>query len=303
MSAADAGREVEPYSSEATAGGALAAMRRAFADAGLESPQRDARFLLQGLLRIDGSQLLTRPERQLGAAAEKVRDAVRRRIAHEPVARILGRREFYGREYIVTPDVLDPRPETEAVVDLALAIVRSSGLADSALSIADIGTGSGILISTLLAELPNATGTATDLSTAALEVARQNSVRIGVADRARFIATRGLDGCCGPFNLIVSNPPYIPTDEVSRLERGVRDYDPIVALDGGADGLQVYREIAREVGNLRDASRQSLPVVLEVGAGQAEAVRSIFQYCGWRPVTVSRDLDVNVRAVALEIQC
>jgi len=302
MSVADAKHEVAPYSSEATVGAALAAMRQAFAGAGLEASQRDARFLLEGLLGIDGSQLLTRPETQLGAAAEKVRDAVRRRIAQEPVSRILGRREFYGREYLVTPDVLDPRPDTEAVIELALDIVRSSRLANSALSIADIGTGSGILISTLLAELPNATGTATDVSTAALAVARQNATRIGVADRARFIATRGLDGCPGPFHLIVSNPPYIATDEVSRLERGVRDYDPLVALDGGPDGLEVYREIVRDAASLRDVSHQVVRIVLEVGAGQAEAVTAIFEDCAWCPVKVGRDLGGNVRAVALEIQ-
>jgi release factor glutamine methyltransferase len=123
-----------------------------------------------------------------------------------------------------------------------------------------------------------------------------------VADRASFIATRGLDGCCGPFNLIVSNPPYIPTGEIGRLEREVRDYDPLMALDGGPDGLEVYREIARNVANLGPANHQPLRIVLEIGAGQAEAVKAIFEASGWRPIAAGKDLGGHVRGVALEIQ-
>lgn len=175
-------------------------MTRAFAAQGIESAQRDARVLLQGVLGIDGAALLTKPEQLLGDAAERIGDAVRRRLAHEPVSRILGVREFYGREFIVTPDVLDPRPDTETVVDLALEIVRSNGLESEALRIADIGTGSGILIATLLAELPNARGVATDVSVAALAVAQRNAKLLSVAERASFVATHGLGGCAGPFD-------------------------------------------------------------------------------------------------------
>lgn len=277
---------------------ALAALTRMFTDAGLDTPQQDARFLLRGILKMDGAQLLSRTNLALGAeAAERINEAARRRLAREPVSRILGRREFYGRDFIVTPAVLDPRPDTEAVIELALDVVRSRGLAGEALSIADIGTGSGILITTLLAELPYARGLATDISAEALEVARQNAEALGVGDRVRFVATSGLSGCGGDFDLVVSNPPYISTGEIAGLDRDVKDYDPRLALDGGDDGLHVYREIARYISDLR---RPSL-IVLEVGATQAEAVESIFSSFGARPLGHRRDLGGHVRAVALEI--
>jgi release factor glutamine methyltransferase len=169
-------KAIEPtFSSEETVRVALARMAQVFAAAGIDSASRDARFLLQSLLGLDGAALLSGSERRLGDAAPHVVDAVRRRLAHEPVSRIIGTREFYGRTFAITADVLDPRPETETVVDLALDIVRSAGPADRALSIADIGTGSGILIVTLLSELPNARGIATYVSEAALAVARQNA--------------------------------------------------------------------------------------------------------------------------------
>ena len=282
---------------EQTVADALTAMTRAFTEEGLESPQRDARFLLQGLLGIDGARLLSVSSRTLGTAAEIVSDGVNRRLAHEPVSRILGRREFYGRMFAVTPDVLDPRPDTEAVIDLALDVIRSSGLSGRPLRIADVGTGSGILISTLLVELPDATGVATDVSLAALDIARRNADRLGVAGRIAFVATSGLSGCAGPFDLLVSNPPYISREEIAGLEREVKDFDPLLALDGGVDGLDVYREIARNALELQCPLR----VVLEVGSTQADAVESLFKEVGARPLGRRLDLGGHTRAVAMEI--
>ncbi|WP_052699121.1 peptide chain release factor N(5)-glutamine methyltransferase [Hyphomicrobium sp. 99] len=282
---------------EQTVAEALAAMTRAFTEQGLDSPQRDARFLLQGLLGMDGAQLLSGSSRPLGTAADIVSDGVNRRLAHEPVSRILGRREFYGRMFTVTPDVLDPRPDTEAVIDLALDVIKSSGLSGRLLRIADIGTGSGILISTLLSELPDATGVATDVSLAALEVARGNADKLGVADRIEFVATSGLSGCAGPFDLIVSNPPYISEEEIVGLEREVKDFDPLLALVGGADGLDVYREIARNTLELQ----RPLRLVVEVGSTQADAVEELFAAVGARPLARRLDLGGHARAVAMEI--
>ncbi|MBS0234993.1 MAG: peptide chain release factor N(5)-glutamine methyltransferase [Proteobacteria bacterium] len=277
---------------------ALAALVRMFSDAGIETPQRDARFLLQGLLGIDGATLLSGSARTLGGeAADRIRDAARRRLAREPVSRILGRREFYGRDFIVTPDVLDPRPDTEAVIDLALEVVKSRGLCGQPISIADIGTGSGILIVTLLAELPNARGLATDISPAAIEIARRNAEALGVGDRIRFVATSGLDGCGGDFDLVISNPPYISTGEIAGLERDVKDFDPLLGLDGGRDGLDIYREIARNISELKRPSR----IVLEVGARQADAVEAIFTGFGASRLGRREDLGGHIRAVALEI--
>jgi release factor glutamine methyltransferase len=284
------------FERDQTAGAALVQMTRAFAEAGLDSAPRDARALLQGLLGIDGTALLTKPEQRLGNVAERIDDAVRRRLAREPVSRILGVRAFYGREFIVTPDVLDPRPDTETVVELTLEIIKSAGLDDKALRIADIGTGSGILIVTLLAELPRASGVATDVSAAALDVAKRNAERLGVASRATFVATRGLDGCGGPFDLIVSNPPYIPKAEIPGLEPEVRAYDPMLALDGGADGLNIYREIAKEAADGEISKR----LIVEIGAGQAIDVEHIFGASKWRLAATKSDLGGHVRAVALE---
>jgi release factor glutamine methyltransferase len=276
---------------------AVAVMTRVFAEAGIATAPRDARFLLQGIVDVDGAQLLSGSTRPLGALAERVSDAVCRRLRHEPISRILGRREFYGREFIVTPDVLDPRPDTEAVIELALDVIGTSELSGRALSIADVGTGSGILIATMLAELPNATGMATDISPAALNVARRNVEKLGVADRVSFAATSSLDGCSGPFDLLISNPPYIPKGEIAGLEPDVKDFDPMAALDGGADGLQVYREIARNAVELQ----RPLRIVLEVGSTQADAVEAIFLASGARPLGRRADLGGHTRAVALEI--
>jgi len=292
-----AAQEQQGFERDQRLGDALAEMTRAFSAAGIDTAPRDARLLLQGLLGIDGAALLTRPEQLLGEAAEKIRDAVRRRLAHEPVSRILGVRAFYGREFIITPDVLDPRPDTETVVELALEIVRENGLQSGALQLADIGTGSGILIATLLAELPNARGVATDVSPEALAVAQKNAERLGVACRTSFVATHGLDGCAGPFDLVVSNPPYIAAADIPGLDPEVRNYDPQLALDGGADGLDVYREIAKIARNRQGPMR----LVLEIGAGQASDVTDIFKSARWRPLQQRKDLGGHVRAVAMEI--
>ncbi len=287
-----------PFRADHSIADALATLAGMFSDAGIETPQRDARFLLQGLLGIDGAQLLSGSARMLGGeAADRISDAARRRLACEPVSRILGRREFYGRDFLVTPDVLDPRPDTEAVIELALETIESSGLSGQPISIADIGTGSGILIVTLLAELPNARGLATDVSPAALEIACRNAEALGVGDRVRFVATSGLDGCGGDFDLVISNPPYISTEEITGLGRDVRDFDPLLALDGGRDGLDVYREIARNISKLKRPSR----IVLEVGATQADAVEAIFAAFGARRLGRREDLGGHTRAVALEI--
>jgi release factor glutamine methyltransferase len=288
---------VSSFGADTTIAEALSLLTRMLSEAGIETPQTDARFLLQGLLHLDGAQLMSRSAQHLGSAAKRIEDAALRRRTHEPVSRILGKRAFYGRDFIVTPDVLDPRPDTEAIIDLALDLLRARGLLDAPLSIADIGTGSGILIATLLAELPNARGLATDVSPPALAVAKRNAEALGVSHRARFVATTGLEGCSGPFDLVVSNPPYICSGEIAGLARDVKDFDPALALDGGDDGLRVYREIALDIAALR----QLTLIVLEVGATQADTVEEIFAVSGAYPIGRRRDLGGHARAVALEI--
>ena len=238
----------------------------------ISDPAREARLLLElatglspELVLRDGARPLTANE------ARCLTDAVRRRLAHEPISRIKGERGFYGRAFTVSPAVLDPRPETETLIDLVLQWVDETGGRQRPLSIIDVGTGSGCILITLRAELPNATGLATDLSPDALAVARANAARHNVEDRTRFAKAKSLEGIDGPFDLLVSNPPYIPSADIAGLDPGVRDNDPHLALDGGPDGLTIYRQIAARAATVVPSGL----IALEVGAGQAPAVVQI----------------------------
>ena len=194
----------------------------------------------------------------------------RRRLAGEPVARITGLREFWSLPFIVTPDVLVPRPETETVVETALALIGTNRTASP--RILDIATGSGAILLALLSELPNAAGVGTDIDHPALGVARRNAAQLGLADRAEFVASNYGTAINGRFDLVVSNPPYVATPQIATLDRDVRDHDPHLALDGGPDGLSAYREI------VADAVRLLAPgghLVLEIGQGQEHDVAQL----------------------------
>lgn len=280
---------------------AMASLTRALNAAGIEGAARDARLLLLAALEISATDLIREPERRLSDdEAQRLAEFAHRRMAHEPVSRILGSRGFYGRTFHVTPATLDPRPCTETAIEAALDVADSEGWRDQPIRLLDIGTGSGALLVTLLAELPLATGVGTDISDAALEAARANAERLGVAGRATFLNRRTLDGVDGTFHLLISNPPYIPTGDIAALEPEVRDFDPLGALDGGVDGLDIYRALA--VG-LKDA----VPVgwaIVEVGAGQADAVESIFRLAvgadALSEVRLWKDLGQHTRCVAVK---
>lgn len=278
---------------------ATSAIALALRSAGIDDAEKDARYLVQGILGIDATAFLRDRDRLVGTLAPQLEDAVRRRVAQEPVSRILGQRDFYGRTFRVTPDVLDPRADTETLVELVLDIVRAEPRLQRAITIADIGVGSGAILATLLAELPLAQGIAIDISSAALAVAAENAQACGVAERMTTVLTRGLDGVVQPIDIIVSNPPYIITAEIEHLDASVRQFDPWLALDGGPDGLQVYQEISTAISNLR----RNCWVVLEFGAGQASEVQRIFSGLDVRQTIERSDLGGHVRAVALEIHC
>lgn len=251
---------------------ALSALVEEFRAAGLPSPEVDARLLLAAAADVPREALISTPERPLDAVVLQKLDGFRaRRLAREPVSRILGMRAFYGRDFEVTLATLDPRPETETLVDAALEVTEGAARGGQPLRVLDVGTGSGCLLATLLAELPAASGLGTDISDEALAVARRNADRLGLGHRARFSRLRSLDGIAETFDVLLSNPPYIPSDEIARLDRDVRAYDPLSALDGGPDGFAVYRELAPRL----------LAVVpqgwalFEVGAGQAEGVSQL----------------------------
>jgi len=268
--------------------------RARLAAAGIASAALDARVLVLEELGLDRAAAMAEPEREVAAgAARRLRDHLARRLGREPVSRILGRREFYGREFIVTPATLDPRPDTEAVVERALQ--RISGV--SSARILDLGTGSGAILVTMLCELGSATGIGTDRSAAALAVARDNARRLGVGGRARFIVADWLAGIDCRFDLIVSNPPYIRHGEIGTLEIEVRDHDPIEALDGGPDGLDAYRRIAASA-----LSRLAPNGVLaiEIGSDQANAVIALFEDHGYSCESIARDLAGRDRVVVLK---
>lgn len=262
---------------------------------GCETPALDARLLLLRAADLTHARLIADEGRQLTPAeAEALSAMVQRRVAGEPVARILGEREFYGRVFEVTPDVLDPRADTETLVDAVLPLLRPM----PAPRMLDIGTGSGAIIATLLAEMPRATGVATDVSAAALDVARRNAQRLGVSGRLEVRQTSWAAGCEGPFDLIVSNPPYIVSRDIASLALEVRGHDPHVALDGGIDGLEAYRALLPQAASMLAETGH---IGVEFGAGQHEAVIAIARDCGLEPSAASgglhADLGGHIRCV------
>lgn len=210
--------------------------------AGLPTPELDARLLVRGATGASEIEMIREPGAFISPEEEALLGAYEhRRLAGEPVSRILGRREFWGLDFAVTPAVLDPRADSETLVAAALDLLRGV----EAPRILDLGTGSGCLLLALLAERPDALGVGVDISAAALDVARANAVALGLAARAGFVAADWTAGVDGVFDLVVSNPPYIVSAGIAALDAGVRDHDPRLALDGGADGLDAYRALAR----------------------------------------------------------
>ena len=257
------------------------------------TPDLDARLLLQSAAGLSHADVIADPGRRLAACAcDRFAAALARRLAHEPVSRILGQREFYGRPFQLTPDVLDPRPDTETLIDAALPLLASGA------RLRDLGTGSGAIAVTLLAERGDVTGVATDLSPQALEVARRNAAALGVLSRLDLVAGSWFDAVDGRFDLVVSNPPYIPLADIGGLARDVRDFDPLLALDGGPDGLAPFRIIAAGAGAVLNPGGK---IVVELGAGQDVEVAGLFADLGYRCRGEYRDLGGHVRCLAFAV--
>lgn len=251
-----------------TARRALAARFRA---AGIDSAELDARLLVGAALRLDLTGLITSANRALTTdESNHLESLAKRRLDGEPVARILGQKEFWGLPLKLSVATLVPRPDTETVVELALEIVRASTLRPK--RIADIGIGTGAILLALLHELPDAFGVGTDISLDALATARRNAVDLGLSPRAGFVACSYATALNGPFELIVSNPPYIPTRAIAGLAVEVRDFDPLAALDGGADGLDAYRALIPQAAALLAPGGA---LVVEGGQGQAPQIEAL----------------------------
>ena len=265
--------------------------------AGVDNPALDARLLIAHALGIERAQLLSQPDRLLtNDEMRAVEDLIARRARREPVSRILGMREFWGLPFALNEATLDPRPESETVVETAIrnqmSDARKNNSSDirhltSDFRILDLGTGTGCLLLALLHELPDATGLGVDCAPRAVEQARENAIRLGLGTRAEFKIGNWAEGIDEPFDLVVSNPPYIVRGEIPALMPEVREYDPARSLDGGADGLDAYRLLIPQLPSLLKPGGIA---VFEIGIGQGDAVRALFEKSGFRDIETRCDL-------------
>ena len=261
-------------------------------DGRIDSPSIDARLLLEVAAGCSRTDILTDPYRPVTAELQATLDGyVERRLRREPVSRILGRKGFWKIMLNVTPDVLSPRPDTEAILD----VVMLAFAPHEAFTMIDLGTGSGAILLATLAERAGARGVGTDVSTEALAVARENAANLDLDTRCDFIRTEWATGFGDhSFDLVVSNPPYIPSGDIAGLDPEVRDHDPHLALDGGPDGLQAYRELAPEI---RRILRPGGVFAVEIGWDQGGPVKAMFEQAGFEDVIVVKDLSDRDRVV------
>jgi release factor glutamine methyltransferase len=274
----------------------LAGARRRLADAGIGDAGLVARLIVAEATGLPQTDLLLRGETIVGAAAgARIAALVDVVAAGMPVHRAIGRRGFHGLELEIGPATLEPRPDTESLVDLALPMVRNIADRREGCRILDLGTGTGAIALSLLAAEPRATALATDISAEALAVARRNAETLGLADRFSARVSNWFSEIDGVWDAIVSNPPYISSNEIAELDPAVRDHDPLAALDGGADGLAAYRVIASEAGAFLEAEGF---VAVEIGYDQKAAVSSLFEEAGLRCLGVAVDLGGHDRALA-----
>jgi len=269
------------------------------AAAGIPGPRREARLLLALALGLPAHALVLSPERQIAPAeAENFSALLARRLKREPYSRIAGRREFWSLDLALSPDTLDPRPESETLIETALGFVADRS---APLEIVDFGTGTGALLLALLSEMPNATGIGIDLAPGAVEQARRNAATLGLSSRARFVQGdwgTASDGEAMIADMILANPPYIRSRRVAGLEPEVREYDPLLALDGGPDGLRSYRELAPPTARML---RKTGVALLEIGQGQGGPVAAIMAAAGLDLVQASADLSNIERCLVFSV--
>ena len=258
----------------------------------IDSPAIDARLLLEAAAGASRTDILTDPYRAVADDQRQAYEAmIERRLRREPVSRILGKKGFWKIMLNVTPDVLSPRPDTETLLDVALLAFAPH----EAFSVIDLGTGSGAILLALLSERTAATGVGSDISSEALAVARENAANLDLNGRATFLRTEWAAGFGDhSFDLVVSNPPYIPTDHIAGLDPEVRDHDPHLALDGGPDGLQAYRDLAPEVMRIL---KPGGVFAVEIGWDQGPQVKALFEAAGFTDVKVVKDLADRDRVV------
>jgi len=264
--------------------------RKTLRSAGIETADIDSRLILAHAFGCAPDDVLLKPDMPVHADHAVLQDAIGRRLKHEPVSKITGHREFYGLDFILNRDVLDPRADSETVIDSARRFLEGR----NDIRILDVCTGTGCLLITLLTLFPGATGVGTDISETALSVARENAEKHGVSDRCRFIQTSFVDGVDGVFDGLVCNPPYIRTDAIADLADDVRLYDPMLALDGGIDGLVPYRIIFPQI---RTVLKQDGRAFFEIGFDQGDDIKKMAAECGLQVHETVRDLNAHERVV------
>ncbi len=283
-----------PFSPALSASAAQALIEAHLSHAGIEAARREARLLLAAAMGWSLADLLAHPERPIGAQSTRIEHFLAERLARKPLSRILGRREFYGLEFQLNAATLDPRPDTETLVDAVLAMVAADGRSQTALRILDLGTGTGAILLALLNQLPQATGLGIDIAPEALDVARRNADALGLAGRSTFRTGDLMEGLAEAFDIIVSNPPYIPSGDLAGLDPEVALHDPRLALDGGHDGLDFFRRI---IGQAPLHLMQGGIVALEVGCGQAAEIAGLLTHAGFRAPETHDDLAGIARVV------
>ena len=239
-------------------------------------------MLVKHITSLNDADLISMNDILLSEEQEnQLNDLVKQRLNGRPISKIIGVKEFYGRDFIVSDDVLDPRPDSELIIDLVLQYEGQKA------RILDLGTGSGCLILTLLSELPNATGVAADISHAALNITKQNADQLGVRDRIKFIESDWFESIEGKFDIVISNPPYINSDIIPTLDKNVREYDPMLALDGGNDGLFPYKVILPQI---RTYLKKGGMIAMEHGFDQGDTLQRLAVDAGLSDIQTYKDL-------------
>ncbi|TCT05895.1 release factor glutamine methyltransferase [Tepidamorphus gemmatus] len=272
---------------------------RRLAEAGLDTARLDARVLAAAATGLDRAGLIAEGSNPADPGiAARLGAMVERRMLGEPVARIVGHKEFWSLDFLLGPESLVPRPDSETLVAAVLEEIDVGPGRSAPLRIVDLGTGSGCLLVALLTELPSAFGIGVDISEATLRIACQNAHRHGVAARAGFVCGRWSEPIAGGIDILLSNPPYIPTGEIGGLAPEVARHDPLAALDGGPDGLRAYRQILADCRRVVVAGGR---VALEVGRGQADEVSKLAGAEGLRVLRIAADLATVGRVVVAEV--
>ncbi|MDG4903732.1 MAG: peptide chain release factor N(5)-glutamine methyltransferase [Mesorhizobium sp.] len=276
----------------------LRAARERLAAAGIADPALDSRLIVEHFSETTRTQAIAEPGRTVDSAAlVAIEAALRRRVAGEPVHRILGYREFYGLRLSLSPDTLEPRPDTETLVDAILPFAKSTAERLGQCRLLDLGTGTGAIALAVLSAIPAATATGVDISPGALATATRNAADLGLGGRFKALRSNWFEKVSGRYHLITANPPYIPSRDIGNLQDEVRDFDPRQALDGGVDGLIPYRIIAGEAEGFLEAQGK---VAVEIGHTQQSEVTAIFAAAGYRLSEARRDLGGNDRVLVFE---